>query len=693
MKNLKQDLPLQFEPTECGIVAIAALTELLGHAVSVTAIKNRFGVSVRGLKLSNMLVVLKAFGFDAQAVLVRPDALLGITQPVIALWQKQHYVVIQEVRADRVTVFDPEAGWKFISFNSFRRSLSGAIVEVVRIPEGEPVPEAPQVWRRWLEGTFKRPALVGVFLIAAALQGCVLLAPRFAAEIVDKASALAGASALASGIAAYGILGVGGILGRSLLQRFSVSVATKAMRRLTARATATVLAKPFYYFGRNSATVLASKVNAVQALRGLVLRIVASTSIQVGSALVALVLLALISPALASVGLLARIANIVADRRYSLTIAGTAEERFRASAIYNRTLVEVFRSAATVKLNGAESFVLRRMRKHASISAAAEMLYEKSRQDRADVFATISWIEQVSSLSVAAYLLSSGGLTPGAFVAVMMYRDICSSGFRELLDARIEAVTSKKALRRIEDLDPAVAAEAPEREVASSAARVELRNVTFSYSSFDPPIIENFSLVVEPGECLAIVGPSGSGKSTLAALITGLYKPTSGQILIDGEPIDGLADARAARIGTVLQADHLLTATVADNISFFRKISDGDLMRAAKLAEIDRFIEALPMKYRSVISDEFGSLSGGQRQRVLIARALAGEPRLLVMDEATSFLDGDTEKAIARNIGSLECTRIIFAHREETIRQAGRVVSIVPVDSHGSNALGAATYA
>jgi ATP-binding cassette subfamily B protein RaxB len=678
MTRADRDLPLQYEPTECGLVAVAGLTKLLGHAVGVSELKERFGVSVRGLRISSLLAILRSYGFSAQAALVRPDALIGLDQPVIALWQKKHYVIVERVTPTHAHIFDPESGWRRLSLRAFSRGLSGAIVEVTGTPGHPPSQHSSLSLATWLRGAFKRRQLVGIFALAAMLQACLLTAPKVASEIVDRAIGRQHQAEIAIAIVAYGAIALLGLFGRSGLQRVTVRVSAMATKRLVAKAARLVLAKPFHYFGRNSPSLLASKVHAIQSARGLALRIASSTAIQACSALAAVALLAWINPALGAVVAGGRVICVVIDQLWSTRIAGAGDERFRALSMHNRTLIETFRSAATVKLNGAERQVLRRIRRYSGTAATAESMYERERQDRADILGAVVWLEQIVTFAIGAYMLTRGAVTPGGFVAINMYRDLCASGFRELLDARMDAVSTGRALNRLEDLGEDLEPVSDEAPHLTAGARLELRNVSFSYSAFDPPVIENFNLVIEPGECVAIVGESGSGKSTLAALITGLYRPTSGEILVDGRPIGGQADVRASRIGTVLQADHLLTASVSENISFFRKLHEAEIRKAADQACMHAFISTLPMGYRSIISDEFGSLSGGQRQRILIARAIAGRPRLLVMDEATSFLDVPTEKTISANIAALSCTRVIFAHREETIRQANRVVALSP---------------
>jgi len=229
-----------------------------------------------------------------------------------------------------------------------------------------------------------------------------------------------------------------------------------------------------------------------------------------------------------------------------------------------------------------------------------------------------------------------------------------------------------------------VALAEPEQNVVSTNsgrklnARIRLNNIGFRYSQSEPWIFRKVTLEVNAGESVAIIGPSGFGKSTLARLMVGLLEPTEGCVEIDGVDIRsfGLAGYREL-LGVVMQDDSLFAGTIADNISFFDAAARIEpIVEAASMAGIHRDVSALPMGYESLVGDMGAALSGGQQQRLLLARAFYKKPKILILDEATSHLDTDTEHVINRHVGSLKATRIIFAHRKETIASADRVVDL-----------------
>jgi ATP-binding cassette, subfamily B, bacterial CvaB/MchF/RaxB len=206
--------------------------------------------------------------------------------------------------------------------------------------------------------------------------------------------------------------------------------------------------------------------------------------------------------------------------------------------------------------------------------------------------------------------------------------------------------------------------------------KIELRDIYYRYSPTDPLVLDGVNMTVEPGEHVAITGPSGGGKSTMVKLLLGLIEPESGNVLVDGLPMDRFGyKSFHEQVAAVLQSDSLFAGTLAENIALFDESVDMErVVNSATAASIHDDIADMPMQYETLVGDMGSTLSGGQKQRILLARALYRRPKILIMDEGTAHLDGAHERAVNAAIGAMGITRIIIAHRRETIEAAERIM-------------------
>ena len=292
-------------------------------------------------------------------------------------------------------------------------------------------------------------------------------------------------------------------------------------------------------------------------------------------------------------------------------------------------------------------------------------------------------LERVAVVWIGAALVLDAKLSLGMLFAFFAYQETFAQRMSALVDRTVELRMLRLQGERLAD----IVLTAPEADTAPprtggaeavSAAAIELRDVHFAYADGEEPVLRGVNLRIEAGESVAIVGPSGCGKSTLLKLILGVHAPDRGEVLVGGVPLAraGLRGWRD-RVGAVLQDEPLFSGSIADNISFFGADADPAwIEQCARVAAVHDEIEALPMGYHTLIGDMGGALSGGQKQRILLARALYKRPQLLLLDEATSSLDVERERIVNQAVRQLALTRIIVAHRPETIASAARVVAL-----------------
>lgn len=288
----------------------------------------------------------------------------------------------------------------------------------------------------------------------------------------------------------------------------------------------------------------------------------------------------------------------------------------------------------------------------------------------------------VAILGLGGVRVIDGGMTIGMLVAFQGLMAGLTLPVFKLMGLAGKLQEAEGDMTRLDDIQNSpveVYAASADDAVPSNAAmagRLELAGVSFGYSRLEPPLIEGFDLTLEPGRRVALIGASGSGKSTVARLVTGVFKPWGGQVLFDGRPRDQIAPEQLhAALGSVDQDIYLFAGTVRDNLTLWDPTTpQEDMVQAARDALIHDVIATRPLGYESPVNEAGANFSGGQRQRLEIARALAGRPSILVLDEATAALDPLTEQLIDDNIRRRGCACLIIAHRLSTIRDCDEIV-------------------
>ena len=304
----------------------------------------------------------------------------------------------------------------------------------------------------------------------------------------------------------------------------------------------------------------------------------------------------------------------------------------------------------------------------------------------------VSGVSTLLSFTVGAQLVMDNKLTLGMLMAFTSYAGTFSGRINALIGYGISIKMLSMHAARVADIALETPESSPsiETDVTRLRPRLTVKNLSFRYADGEAWILRNINLDFEAGESVAIVGPSGCGKTTLLKLLLGLLAPTEGEVLIDGIPIQRIGlSAYRSLTGAVLQEDSLLAGSIGENIAFFNGDADDERVEhCAKVAAIHDEIHRMPMGYQTLIGDMGSTLSGGQKQRILLARALYREPKILLLDEATSHLDVFNEHRIVKALSAINLTRIVVAHRQETIDAAQRVVLLNSSDGISESSAG-----
>jgi NHLM bacteriocin system ABC transporter peptidase/ATP-binding protein len=583
-----------------------------------------------------------------------------------------------------VRINDPAVGRRHVSAAELDESMTGVVLALTPGPDFQRGGERTRVFtalRERLAGGEARLGLALVFLVSFFLVVPGILSPVFSRLFVDRVllsrePAWLGPLLAAMGAAAV-LLGVLAWVQRSLLLRFETRLAVDGSGRFFWH----LLHLPVEFFHQRFTGDLSARVPLNDRLAELLSRDVAVNALNLILAVFFAAMMAVYDPVLACASVLVVSINVVVLRMVSRRRADSNGRLLREGAKLNGTALWGLDMIETLKATGSESELFARW-------AGQQARVLNVRQELARANLPIATLPQLLVALNAALVLGLGGLrvmegrlSLGDLVAFQILAVAFMAPVTRLVGLGARLQIAEGEVGRLEDVlraDRAVLP-APRNAPADEAplsGRLELRGVTFSYAPLDPPVVRGLDLVVEPGRTVALVGRTGSGKSTVARLVAGLYEPSAGEVLFDGHAWRDLPRRKWTRSVAVVDQDiFVFEGTVLDNLTLWNgEIPLDDVVAAARDACILDEIEARPGGFGARVDEGGVNWSTGQLQRLEIARALAGNPTLLVLDEATSSLDPETEARIVANLRRRGCTCLVIAHRLSTVRDADEIV-------------------
>jgi ATP-binding cassette, subfamily B, bacterial CvaB/MchF/RaxB len=679
-------LLLQTEAAECGTACLGMIASYWGHRCDLPSLRRRFTVSLKGVTLKSLIGMAETLGLQARPLKLTLEHLVNLKLPCILHWDMNHFVVLKSVRATQALIHDPASGVMRLKLAEVSRHFSGVALELFPGTTFQCQRETRRFTLLSLMGEISglKRGLLRLLLLGVALQVCALLMPFYMQWVVDEAL-VAGDQSLVT------VLGLGALL-LVLLQSFisatrswmTTTLATHLNFQWFGNVFAHLLRLPLDWFEKRHLGDVVSRFGAVQTLqRSLTTQVVEAVIdglLVIGTATV----MCIYSGTLLLVALLA--IGLYALLRFSLfrSLRTATAEQIVHAAKQQTQFLETVRGVQTVRL-----FNRAAERRSGWLNLLADQFNAELRIARLSLShqtanTLLFGCERIVIIWLAALAVLDARFSVGMLFAFISYKDQFSQRLAALIDKCCELLMLRLHGERLADIVLTEPESLPAQWPAAvammgsavPAATIELRDICFRYADGEPAILQNLNLSVPAGQCVAITGASGCGKTTLIKLLLGLHAPTSGEIRFGGTCIErlGLQHYRSL-LGTVMQDDQLFSGSITDNICFFDP--EPDLQRAAMCAHfaaIHADIAAMPMAYNTLVGDTGAGLSGGQKQRLLLARALYKQPRVLVLDEATSHLDAVNEQLVNAAIRQIPLTRIIVAHRAETIAMAQRVV-------------------
>lgn len=680
-------LILQTEIAECGLASMAMVASYYGHKIDMAAMRKRFSANLKGMDLQQLVDLGDDLGLASRALQCPVDEVHKLATPCILHWDLNHFVVLTQVsgkgKSAKFYVNDPALGKITLSAESFSKHFTGICLELTPTSQFEIKQEQAQMkfTQLWSSMSGLKSGLIKLVGLSIVLQLFALMEPYYMQWVVDEVLISFDKpllTVLAIGFALICIISVVTNAVRSwLILRLSsllnMQMGVNLLRHL--------LRLPMNYFESRHIGDIVSRFGSLEQIRERITTGFVETLVDGIMAITVLIMMALYSLKLTAVVLVAIALYTIVRLALYRPLHQATEEMIQSSAKEQSNFLENIRGIQAIKLFGNES-----QRQGIWQNRYAEVINSEIRLGRLNISfdsfnRLLFGLENVLVIYFAAIMVMANSLTVGMVLAFIAYKGQLTSRFTNLIEQIIQFKMMRLHLDRIADI--ALTEQEANREGEATFSdelkgQLTLEDICFSYSDDQTPILNNVNLHLNVSDSIAITGPSGAGKTTLMKIMLGLLQPSSGKVLLDGKDITqlGLKNYRR-KIAAVMQDDTLLAGSIADNISFFDPQPNYlKIEQCAHMAAIHDDINKMTMGYNSLVGDMGSNLSGGQVQRLLLARALYQSPCVLFMDEATSHLDKDNETKISEQILHLPMTRIMIAHRQETINKAEHIYSL-----------------
>lgn len=690
-KRVKTPTLLQMEAVECGAAALGIILNFYHRIVPLPELRRECGVSRDGSKASNMLKAARRYGLQAKGFKKELEQLQNLYPPYIVFWNFNHFLVVEGFSDRRVHLNDPATGPRTVSLEEFDEAYTGVVLVMEPGIEFKKGGSKPSIFSSlWVRLAETIGALIYCMSCGFLLTLVGLVVPVFSQIFVDdiliEGKHFWLRPLVLGMIIAAGLQGLLTLLRLRYLRRLKVKLSVGMSSRFLWH----ILRLPVSFYAQRFAGEISNRTLLNDQVAEVLSGQLATTAIDAVMVLFyALIMfqydivLTLLTIAFAAVNV--------------FTLQWVSRQRVDA----NQRLIQEYGKAAgasiaalqsieTLKASGLESDFFGRWSGYYAKAINSQQELGVTNQIFSVLPALLSAVSSACLLVIGGLRVINGHLSIGMLIAfqALMYN------FLEPINNLVNFGSTLQELEgnliRLDDvlcnpIDSQIEQRTYSEPLSSSSTAyhltklqgyVELKNITFGYSQLDTPLIENFNLLVKPGQRIALVGGSGSGKSTIAKIIAGLYESWSGEILFDGISRKEIPLSILTNSVAMVEQDILMFGgSVRDNLTLWdATVPHKNLVRACQDAAIDDIVLSMPGGYDAELIEGAANLSGGQRQRLGIARALVNNPSLLIMDEATSALDTETEKIIDQNLRRRGCTCIIVAHRLSTIRDCDEII-------------------
>ena len=674
--------------TECGAACLGSVLAHFGRWVPLTELRGRCEVSRDGSTAAGIARAARHYGLECTGRHGDVPSLTKLPLPLILFWEFNHFLILEGFDGERFFLNDPATGRRTVSGEEFGKSFTGVALEFKAGPEFQPGGARAHLLQRlpaWLVGSWG--ALAQVLASGLMLALLALATPALLGMFVDRVlgghepwgEVVAGVLAAAA-VLVYGLTWVKEQCLRRLCVRISVIAGDRCLTRL--------LRLPVEYFNHRLVGELTARVLSIDRIAKGLSDHFLDLVVEIAMSVVFLAVMLVYDPMLASVVLALAILNAVLVRGFTRVRTDRSHALRREQGLLLGVGALMLHQTDNLRMTAAADSFFSRWSGHQARELEARQRFAELGHVIAALPGLFAVLGNAVVLLFGASRVMDGEMTLGTLVGFYIVAAMFLAPLGRFVELTDERQALETDMQRLDDItetpeDSGLARPEPESGSIATlhgrlrlAGQVELRGVTFGYNRGRPPLIKDFNLTIRPGQRIAVVGSSGSGKSTLSRLVAGVYQPWSGEILFDGRPRHEVPDEVLSRsVSMVDQHVVLFSASVRDNITLWNPaVPDDDLVAAARDACIHDDIIARPLGYETQVDEYGGNFSGGEQQRLEIARALVGNPTVLVLDEATSALDAATEEQVDDALRRRGVSCLIVAHRLSTVRDCDRIV-------------------
>lgn len=672
----------QQSSSDCGAACLAMISQYWGKRLSLYSLRNLAQVDRTGASLEGLSVAAQTLGYDVLPVRGSLHKLESHHNPWIAHWQGNHYVVVWQIKGDRILISDPAVGRKWLSRPQFESSWTGYALLLDPTERFQTLKSEKYSLGRYGQTLWHYRTLIRQIILACLLvQAFGLATPLFTEAILDQVLPVKNLSSLHIFAFSFLCLGIWRTVLTAQHQHLLDYFANRIDLNLIGSFINYTLQLPLQFFASRQVEDIISRVQENRKIQIFISRRAIAAVVDVLMVVSYLALMTYYSWQLTLLVLSWIIPVVFLTVVASPRLKQASREIYQESAKQHSSMVEMMTGVATLKTATAER-PLQKYWEERFLRMLKARLRGQKLAHRLQV--TRNLINHVGSTLVlwfGATLVIGGKMSLGQFVAFNMLTGNVTNPVLSLVGLWDEFQEVLISVERLNDVYAAV----PEGSSQTTLlvmppirGEVRFENVSFRYNSFqERNALQNVSFGVKPHQTIGIIGQSGSGKSTLANLLAGLYHPDTGRILIDGHDMSGVSpQSLRSQVGLVGQESFLFSGTILENITLHdQELSLVQAIAAAKLSGAHDFVQALPLGYDTQVGEGGFMLSGGQRQKIAIARALIRNPKILILDEATSGLDAESERRFQQNLAQIsqERTTFIISHRLSTVRYADHI--------------------